>query len=88
MDRAAGQWSALADQVTAGLVGLLSQHTDLGLRRSDDGIVSVLVFGAGTDYALLLIARYREELRQRRRPAGRDAVALAARCAGRSWPRA
>jgi len=40
----------------AGLVGIT-------LDASVTGILSVLVFGAGTNYALLLIARYRDELR-------------------------
>ncbi|BCJ46476.1 membrane protein [Actinoplanes ianthinogenes] len=52
----------LADRVTTGIIALLSQHTGLPVSGSTTGIVTVLVFGAGTDYALLLISRYREEL--------------------------
>ena len=46
------------------------------------GILPVLVFGAGTDYALLLVSRYREELR--RHEDKHEAVAIAhARAPGR-----
>ncbi len=44
------------------------------------GILTVLVFGAGTDYALLLVARYREELA--RHDDHHEAVAAALRRAG------
>src|SRR5579862_4780579 len=44
------------------------------------GVLPVLVFGAGTDYALLLVARYREELRRHERPV--DAMRQALRRAG------
>ncbi|MCL3818183.1 MMPL family transporter [Aeromicrobium wangtongii] len=45
-----------------GLVYLLAKHADLTVNAQSAGILSVLVLGAGVDYALLLVARYREEL--------------------------
>ena len=50
------------------------------LDASVTGILSVLVFGAGTNYALLLIARYRDELRSNEDR--REAMATALRGAG------
>ncbi len=71
---------AVGDQVAASLLTILARATGTPLDPSTEGIASILVFGAGTNYALLLIARYREELR--RTDDRREAMRTALRGAG------
>ncbi len=62
------------------VIYLLAVHAGLTVNAQSAGILYVLVFGASTDYALLLIARYREELR--RHESRQRAMAVALRRAG------
>ncbi|HEY3436355.1 MAG TPA: MMPL family transporter [Actinotalea sp.] len=56
--------AGVALTVAQAVVYLLVDHFGLTVNAQSSGILTVLVFGAGTDYALLLVARYREELRR------------------------
>ncbi|MBD8658799.1 MMPL family transporter [Frigoribacterium sp. CFBP 8754] len=52
----------VADGLAGRVVAALAEPLGVTVDASISGILSVLVFGAGTNYALLLVARYREEL--------------------------
>ncbi|MFI7067110.1 MMPL family transporter [Kribbella sp. NPDC050124] len=56
--------AGLALGAAQGVIYLLAKQHVLSLGAEVQGILNVLVLGAGTDYALLLVARYREELRR------------------------
>ena len=73
---AAGDLGGVALTTAQAVVYLLAAHAGLTVNAQSAGILTVLVFGAGTDYALLLIARYREELRRHARRHEAMAVAL------------
>src|SRR5918999_1729679 len=60
--------------------GYLLAEAGVTINGQSGGILPVLVFGAGTDYALLLVSRYREELR--RHDSKHEAMQLALRNAG------
>lgn len=69
--------AAIALQVTGAVVYLLGRHAGLYVADGTSTILNALVFGVSTDYALLLLARYREELP--RHPDRHDAMRAALR---------
>jgi len=74
-----GVAGAAAGMAMDGAYGL-HEAFDITISGQSGGVMTVLVLGAGTDYALLLISRYREELRRHERPY--DAMRAALRGCG------
>ncbi|GHE46855.1 membrane protein [Streptomyces longispororuber] len=72
--------AGIADFLSMGVAYGLNQAFGTSVTGQSSGIMTILVFGAGTDYALLIVSRYREELRRVERPY--DAMAVALRSCG------
>ena len=53
-----------ADVLAMAVTYLLNRAFGITVSGQSSGVMTILVFGVGTDYALLLVARYREELRR------------------------
>jgi RND superfamily putative drug exporter len=72
--------AGVADYLSTGVAYGLHQAFGTQVSGQSTGIMTILVFGAGTDYALLIVSRYREELRRHERPY--DAMRAALRGCG------
>src|SRR4051812_41081736 len=73
-------FTVLFAKTTARGMGYLLAKAGVTINGQSGGILPVLVFGAGTDYALLLVSRYREELR--RHDSKHEAIRVALGAAG------
>lgn len=60
--------AGIADYLAMGAAYGLHEAFGTSVTGQSSGVMTILVFGAGTDYALLIVARYREELRRIERP--------------------
>jgi len=54
----------VAMTMSQAVIYLLGEHADVPVNGMSGGFLPILVFGVGTDYALLLVARYREQLHE------------------------
>ncbi|MFJ9084502.1 MULTISPECIES: MMPL family transporter [unclassified Streptomyces] len=72
--------AGIADFLSMGAAYGLNWLFDTTISSQSTSVMTILVFGAGTDYALLIVARYREELRRIEHPY--DAMRAALRGCG------